>query len=51
MLQETDQPVSTQLIEKASDVHIENPSHLLPVDRDTQRIQRVVLAALGPEPI
>ena len=51
MLQETDQPVSTQLVEETSDINIENPPHFLPVDRDTQRIQRIVLAAFWSEAI
>ena len=40
-----------KLIEKATNVGIENPVHLLPHDPHPQRIQRIVLAAPGPEPI
>src|ERR1019366_6214939 len=51
MLKKPDQPVSTQLVKETSNIHIENPPHFLPVDRDTQRIQRIVLAAFWSEAI
>src|SRR5215472_5282178 len=51
MLEKADQPVSAQLVEKASDINIENPAHLFPVDSNTQRIQRIVLAALRSEAV
>jgi hypothetical protein len=37
-----------QIIEKAPDVTVQNPVHLLPHDRDVQRIQRLMLAAPWP---
>ena len=40
-----------QMIEKAPNVTVQNPVHLLPRDRDVQRIQRLVLTAPRPEAI
>ena len=40
-----------QMIEKAPNVTVQNPVHLLPRDRDVQRIQRWMLAMLWPEAI
>jgi hypothetical protein len=40
-----------QIIEKALNVTIQNPVHLLPRDRDVQRIQRLMLAMLWPEAV
>src|SRR5947207_7416780 len=51
MLQEADQPISAQPVEEASDIDIEDPVHLFPVDSNTQRIQRIVLTALRSEAI
>src|SRR6516162_909908 len=39
------------MIEKAPDVTVQNPVHLLPRDRDIERVQRLVLAAPRPEAI
>src|SRR5215831_7297358 len=39
------------MIEKAPDITVQNPVHLLPRDRDVQRIQRLMLAAPWPEAI
>ena len=38
-----------QIIEKAQNVAIQHPVHLLPRDPDVQRIQRLMLAASWPE--
>jgi hypothetical protein len=48
---EFDQPVVADRIEKASDVGIQNPVHLAPVDPNRQRVQRIVLTAPRPEPV
>ena len=39
------------MIQEASDVNLEYPVHLGGGDSNNQRIQRIVLAALGPEPV
>src|SRR6266576_5160743 len=39
------------MIEKAPNVTVQNPVHLLPRDRDVQRIQRLMLATLWPEAV
>ncbi len=39
------------VIEKAFQVHVEYPVHLLPSDRHIQRVQRPMWAASGPEPV
>ena len=51
MLHELDQPALVELIEKASDVRVQNVVHLLLQKRIRQRIQRIVLAAPRAEPI
>ena len=37
--------------EKSSDVYVQHKAHLLPRERDVQRIQRLMLATSWPEPI
>ena len=39
------------VIEKSTNVQVQYPVHLLPLDSHRQRIQRLMLAAPGPEPI
>jgi endonuclease III len=39
------------VIEKALNVCVENPVHALPLDAHIQRVQRLMRAASGPEPI
>src|SRR6266704_5500910 len=51
MLHELDQPALVEVIEKASDVCVQNVVHLLLQKRIRQRIQRIVLAAPRAEPI
>jgi site-specific DNA recombinase len=48
---ETDEPLVTHRIEKCSDVDIYNPVHRRLGNPDSECVQRIVLAALGPEPI
>jgi hypothetical protein len=39
------------VIEEASQVRIEHPVHALPWDAHTQRVQRLMRATTGPEPV
>jgi hypothetical protein len=39
------------VIEEATDVRIEHPVHPLPLDAHCQRVQRLMRAATGTEPI
>src|SRR5215471_12071507 len=38
-------------LQKSTDVEVEHPVHLFRQQSDIERIQRVVLAASGPEPV
>src|SRR6516225_3438048 len=51
MLQKTDQPLLADRIEEASEVRVKNIVHLCAVDSGDECVQRIVLAALGPEPV
>ncbi len=51
MFQEADQPALTDLVEETADVDLEYPVHLCAGDPDHQGVQRIVLAALGAEPV
>src|SRR5215472_6399941 len=51
MLQEADQPLLADLIEKAPDVNLEYPVHLCAADPDDQRVQRIMLASSRSEAI
>ena len=51
VLEETDHPRVGHGIEKALDVRIEHPVHLLPEDPDVKGVQRIVLATLRSESI
>src|SRR5205085_11688564 len=51
MLQEADQPFLVDLVEERSDVGVQYEAHLLAVDPDAERIQRIVRAAPRPESI
>src|SRR5713226_4120396 len=51
MLQEADQPLLVDLVEERSDVGVQYEAHLLAVDSDAERIQRIVRATPRPEPI
>jgi hypothetical protein len=45
MLHELDQPISVEVVEKSSDIGVQNVVHLLLQERVRQRIQRLMLAA------
>src|SRR5579872_2480611 len=51
VLDEFDQQFVRQIVEKATNVGIENPVPLLPHDPHPKRVQRIVLAAPRPEPV
>ena len=51
MFHETDQPLMVDRVEEPRDVGVQDPVHLAPVDPDRQRIQRIMLATPGPEPV
>src|SRR5215471_7198728 len=51
MLQKADQPFLVNLIKERSDISVQYEAHLLAVDSDTQRVQRVMRAAPRPEPV
>src|ERR1700733_7872339 len=51
MFDEPQEPIAGQIVEKAPDVTVQNPVHLLPRDPDVQRIQRLMLAAPWPKTI
>src|SRR5260370_36415863 len=51
MLHELDQPTLVEVIEKSSNVGIQNVVHLLLQERVRQRIQRLMLAAPRTKPI
>src|SRR5260370_7957989 len=51
MLDELHRPFVAHVIEEATDVGIEHPVHPLPLDAHRQRVQRLVRAASGTEPI
>src|SRR5207253_9615265 len=51
MLHELDQPAFIEIVEKASDVSVQNVVHLLLQERVRQRIQRAMLAAPRAETI
>src|ERR1700676_3690421 len=44
-------PFVTHVVEEASNVGVEHPVHTLPLDAHRQRIQRLVRAATGTEPV
>jgi len=51
MFDEVDQPFLADFIEKGSNVRIKNEVHLLSVDPDTKRVQRIVLSTIWPKPV
>jgi len=51
MLHEPDEPFLVHRVEERLDVGVQYPAHLLAVDPDTERIQRIVRAASRPEPV
>ena len=51
VLDEFDGPFVTYLVEKAANVRVQNPSHPLPLDAHTQRIQRLVRTPSRTKPV
>jgi hypothetical protein len=51
MLNESEEPVMADRVEKGPDVAIHDVVHLGPGNPECQRIQRLVLAASGPKPV
>ena len=51
MLDELHQPSPVERIEETTDVEVEHPVHLSRQHSGIERIQRMVLAASGPEPV
>ena len=51
VLDEPDQPVVADRVEERPDVGVQHPVDPLPGDPGGERVQRVVLAAPGPEPV
>jgi hypothetical protein len=51
VLEEPDHPFVVDGVEKPTNVCIEHPAHLSPLDPDRQGVQRVVLAASRPESV
>ena len=48
---ELHRPFVAHVVKEASNVRIEHPIHTLPLDAHRQRVQRLMWAASGPEPI
>jgi site-specific DNA recombinase len=51
VLDEADEPFVVQRIEEPLNVRVEHPVHLLRLDADRERVQRVVRAALWPKSV
>src|SRR5229473_1464657 len=51
MLDELHGPFVAQVIEKSTDVGIKHPVHSLPLNAHRQRVQRLMRAATGAEPV
>src|SRR5215467_8973218 len=51
MLDELHGPLVAQVVEEATDVGIEHPVHPFPLDAHRQRVQRLMRAATGTEPV
>src|SRR5947209_166944 len=51
MLDELRDPFVGNIVEESTNVCIEHPIHSLPMDTHTQRIERLVRAATGTEPV
>ena len=51
MLEKADEPFVVERIEEATNVRVEHPVHLLRLDANRERIQRLVRATLRPEPV
>src|ERR1700722_7823319 len=51
MFQKADYPFLRNFREERPDIGVQYETHLLAADPDVERVQRIMLAALGPEPI
>jgi hypothetical protein len=51
MLNELHRPFVAHVVKETSNVRIEHPVHSFPLDANRQRVQRLMWAATGPEPI
>ena len=51
MLDKLHRPFVAHVVKEPANVRIEHPLHSLPMETHTQRIQRLVRASTGPEPI
>jgi site-specific DNA recombinase len=51
VLNKLHRPFVAHVVKEASNVRIEHPVHTLPLDAHRQRVQRLMRAASGPEPI
>src|SRR5437667_1049754 len=51
MLDELHGPLMTHVVEEATNVRVEHPVHPLPLNARRQRVQRLMRAATGPEPV
>ena len=51
VLDELSRPLVAHVIEEATDVRIEHPIHLLPLQSDDERIERLMGTAARTEPI
>src|ERR1019366_7414703 len=51
MRDELHDPLAAHVVEEATNVRIKHPVHSLPLDARRQRVQRLMRAATGPEPV
>src|SRR6266550_5093466 len=51
MLDELHSPLVVHIVKETTNVRIEHPVHSLPLDARRQRVQRLMRAASGPEPV
>ena len=51
VLKKLHQPAMVQAGEELADIRVEHPVHVLPLDPDRERIQRVMRATSRPEPV
>src|ERR1039457_6301868 len=51
MRDELHDPLVAHVVEEATNIRIEHPIHSLPLDARRQRVQRLMRAATGPEPV
>ena len=51
MLDELQRPFVVHMVKEAPNVRVQHPVHSLPVEPHTERIQRLMRVAPGPEPV